>query len=492
MTTPDTSLASAEGVALIRRLGVNTIAQAVGVAGATVLGFLNFLALTRGLGPDGFGDLTAATIFLLFPVALADASLAAGVLREISVRPERSEYVLRASLPLRLPIALVALAVAVGISLVLPFTDRAQSAIWLGAAGAFFTLMTLSLTPLFQARLQMHIPVVGTLAGRVLALVLILATFAAGGGFTEVVLAYVAGSAANFVIVAVVAMRRISIRPLFATEYWSTLVRGSLAIGVAAGLFLCYYHVDTVLVALLRDPQETGLYGAAFKFVEFAEFLVGAIGVSMFPSFARMIATNDPRVAEALQRVLDVVVALGAPIVVGVLLAADELVRVTAGDEFAEAGSALRLLVPYLALLFLSAILVRVATALHADLPLLGIAVGVLVLNVALNVALLPVYGYKVAALTSAFSEACVVGALSVVVWRGIAFVPTLRYVWPVGIATAGMVGSYWLIPLPALASVVLASVVYAVVLVALPGTARDVVAALAPDWRRMLRRAEP
>jgi O-antigen/teichoic acid export membrane protein len=492
MTSSDSPLASAEGVALVRRLGVNTLAQGVGVAGSTVLGFLTFLAVTRGLGPQAFGDFTAATIFLLFPIALADVGLATGVLREISVRPERSEYVLRASLPLRLLIALPALAVAIGVSVVLPFTDRAQSAIWLGAVGAFFTMMTLSLMPYFQARLQMHIPVAATLASRVLALVLILAAFAAGGGFTEVVLAYVAGTALNFVIVAAAAARRMSLRPLFATDYWGTLVRGSLAIGVATGLLLSYYHVDTVLVALLRDSRETGLYGAAFKFVEFAEVLVAAVGVSMFPSFARMIATDDVRMAGALQRGLDVVVALGAPIVIGILLVADDLVRVTAGEEFADAGSALRLLVPYLALLFLSVILVRVAIALHADLLLLGIAVVVLVLNVGLNVALLPEYGYKVAALTSAISEGCVVVALSFVVWRGLAFVPTLRYVWPVALASAGMGVSYWLIPLPALAAVVPAFVVYAVVLVALPGTARDIVAALAPDWRRMLRRAEP
>jgi O-antigen/teichoic acid export membrane protein len=488
---PDSSLSSPEGVAFVRRLGVNTIAQTAGLAGATVLGFLNFLAVTRGLGPEAFGDLTAATVFLTFPIALADIGLATAVLREISVAPERTEFVLRASLPLRFFIAVAVLVASLGVSVALPFTDRAQTAIWLGAIGSLFTLLMLGLNPLFQARLQMHVPVAATLAGRGLTLVLILAAFAAGRGFIAVVLAYVVGTAVTFAIVLVAAARQISLRPVIAKDYWGNLLRGSLAIGIAMGLFLSYYRIDTVLVALFRDSREAGLYGAAFRFVEIAEILVSAIGISVFPSFARLIATRDARVGVALQRSLDIILAFSAPILAGVLLVADDLVRVTAGVEFAPAASALRLLVPYLALLFVSAILIRIAAALHVDRYILSVALVVLVVNVALNVVLLPRYGYNVAAITSTLSEACVTVALGFIVWRRLAFVPNLRYVWPVGLATAAMVAFSWLIPLPALIGVALATVVYVLVLVALPGTVRDVVAALAPNWKQMLRRAE-
>jgi O-antigen/teichoic acid export membrane protein len=490
-TAPDSSLASPEGVAFVRRLGVNTIAQTAGLAGGTVLGFLNFLAVTRGLGPEAFGDLTAATVFLMFPVALADIGLATGVLREISVAEERTEFVLRASLPLRFLIAVGVLAVALAASLALPFTDRAQTAIWIGSIASFFTLLTLGLQPFFQARLQMHVPVAATLVGRALTLLLILAAFATDRGFTAVVVAYVIGAAVSFALAFAAATRQISLRPLIVTDYWATLVRRSLAIGIATGLFMSYYRVDTVLVALFRDSREAGLYGAAFKFVEISEVLVAAIGITVFPSFARLIATGDARIAGALQRSLEVVVAFGAPILVGTLLVADDLVTVTAGEEFAPAASALRLLVPYLALLFVSAILIRIAAALHMDKDVLVLAVTVLVLNIGLNVALLPKYGYKVAALTSTASEACVAIALSVIAWRRLAFVPSLRSLWPVGLATAAMVTSFWLIPLPALIAIALASLVYGLVLVSLPGTVREVAGAFAPDWRRLLRRGE-
>jgi O-antigen/teichoic acid export membrane protein len=484
LTAPESSLATPEGVAFVRRLGVNTLAQTAGLAGGTILGFLNFVAVTRGLGTDAFGDLTAATVFLLFPVALADVGLATGVLREISVASDRTEFVMRASLPLRALISIAVLVVALAASLALPFTDRAQTAIWLTSIGSFFTLLTLALQPLFQVRLQMHVPVGANLAGRALTLALILAVFALDRGFNEVVLSYVVGSVLTFAIVLVAAARQISLGPLIRPDYWRTLVRGSLAIGIATGLFLSYYRIDTVLVALIRDSREAGLYGAAFKFVEIAEVLVAAIGVSVFPSFARLVATGDERIRLALQRSLDVILAFSAPIVVGILLAADDLVTFTAGEEFAPAAAALQLLVPYLALLFASGILIRIAAALHVDRLVLVLAVAVLVLNVALNIALLPEFGYKVAALTSTASEACVVVVLSAIVWRRLAFVPSLRYLWVIGSASAAMVAFSWLLPLPALVAVGLGTVAYAGVVVALPGTARDVVFALAGKAR--------
>ncbi len=478
-------LESPEGAAYVRRLGLNTIAQTVGLALGTVLGFLNFLVVTRGLGPEAFGDLTAATVFLLFPVALADIGLATGVLRQISVAPDRTESVLRTSLPLRVAVAVPVLAAALGLSVLLPFTERAQTAIWLSSLASLLTLLALGLNPLFQARLQMHIPVAATLAGRALTLVLVLAIFASGGGFNAVVLAYVAGAVLTFGIVVVIAARHVSLRPLFDRREWSVLLRGSLAVGIATGLFFSYYRVDTVLVALLRDSHEAGLYGAAFKFVEIGEVLVAAIGISVFPSLARLVATGDERVGEAIQRSLEAVVAFGTPILVAILLVADELVALTAGDEFAGAAPALRLLVPYLALLFVSTILIRLAAALHLDKDLLVLAVVILALNIGLNVALLPEYGYKVAALTSTASEVCVVGALALFAYRHLRFVPRVRYLGAIGLAVAAMLISFWLIPLPALAAVAISTVLYGFVLVALPGTARDIVGAFTPVLRR-------
>ena len=470
--------------AFVRRLGLNTMAQAVGLGAGTLIGFATFVVVTRALGPAAFGDLATSQIYLLVPVALADLGLAVGVLREISIAPERAEAALRASLPLRALLSAVAVGIAAALALVLPFSDRAREAIWIGTIGAFLTLLNLGLLPFLQATLRMHVVMAANLTGRLLTLGLTVAAVESGRGFTAVVVASVVGLAATFLVDAVAVSRHLTLRPVVDVEYWRSLIQGSAAIGVAGGLFQSYTRIDTVLVALVRGSREVGFYGAAFKLVEIADFFIASIGTSVFPSFTRLIAERDPRIRDAVRRSVDVVAAVGAPIVLLMLLMPRQIIELTAGAEFAAAAPVLRLLAPYLALLFMSGMLLRLLGAAHQDRLLLRVAIVVLVLNVALNLALLPIYGYRVAALTSLASELVVVGTTLLAVRRALGFLPDVRYLRVVAVASGVMVGVFMALSGSPWLAAAVSVAAYVTIVSVVPGTVRDVLTALLPRRR--------
>ena len=83
------------------RVATNSLVQAGGSALGAFISFFTFVAITRGLGVEVFGDLTAATVFLYIPVVLAELGFTSAVVREISRDPARTEAVMRASIPLR-------------------------------------------------------------------------------------------------------------------------------------------------------------------------------------------------------------------------------------------------------------------------------------------------------------------------------------------------------------------------------------------------------
>jgi peptidoglycan biosynthesis protein MviN/MurJ (putative lipid II flippase) len=130
-------------------------------------------------------------------------------------------------------------------------------------------------------------------------------------------------------------------------------------------------------------------------------------------------------------------------------------------------------------------VVVRVLGASHRDRFLLTVALVVLVLNVALNLALLPVYGYEVAALTSVASEVVVAAASFVAIRQALGFVPHGRYLPTIAAGAAIMVGLFLVLPGNRYAVALLATTLYGVVLIALPGTVRDVAAAMLPQRRR-------
>ena len=460
------------------RLAANTAVQGAGILAGAVIGFFTFVAVTRGLGPEAFGDFTAAMAFLFIPVVIADLGLSTAVLREISAAPDRTEPAMRASLPFRALFSAVVVAVAAAVGFALPLNDRTTDAILIAALGSFLTLMTLALLPVLQAQLRMHWAVTGNVTGRLVTLGATLGALELGLGFNAMVWAQVIGIAVTFAIHLVAVGRTVSLRPVIDPPYWRALFFGSLAIGLAIGLSQIYFRIDTLLLAVLRPSEEVGLYGAAYKFIELAQFAAAAVSVSLFPPLAGFVAQRDPRARELVQKAFDVLLAGGVFGTILMLAFPTEIITYTAGPEYEDAAVALQLLAPYVLLAAVLAALWPVLLAAEHDRTLLATSLGVLVLNVALNLALIPEYGYEAAAVVSVVSEAAVLVPIALAVGR-VGLLPDLGYAPPVAVAGAALLLAAWLVPGPALVAAAVGTAAYAAILLAAPGTVNEVARSL-------------
>jgi O-antigen/teichoic acid export membrane protein len=469
---------------LTARLATNTIVQTLGILGSAAIGFFTFVAITRGLGPEAFGDFTAAMVFLYIPVVVADIGFSAAVLREISAAPERTERAMRASLPFRAAVSGGTVGLAAGIGVALPLNDRTTDALLIGAIGSFLTLMTLALLPVLQAQLRMHWAVAANMAGRLVTLGATLGALGLDLGFKSIVWAQVVGIAVTFVLHLLAVSRTVRIRPVVDTDYWRNLVVGSLVIGLAIGLSQIYFRVDTVLLALIQSSEQVGLYGAAYKFIELSQFMAAAVAVSMFPPLANFVATGDPRAGPLVQKSFDVLVAGAVFLAILMLAFPEDIITYTAGPDYVDAAVALQILAPYVLFGFVNAGLWRVLLARKRDRTLLGMSATVLVVNVALNLVLIPIYGYKAAAAVSVVSEALILVPIVLAVRRD-GFLPNLGYARLVAVAAGAMAIVAWFVPGPALVVGALATAVYAAILLAAPGTINEVARSLLPALGR-------
>jgi O-antigen/teichoic acid export membrane protein len=475
---------------LVVRLATNTLVQVGGSGVVLLISFFTFAAVTRGLGPTQFGDLTAANAYLFLPVMLADLGFSAAVLRRIAAEPSSTEHEMRASLPLRALISTVALAAAVGVAVAIPFNERTEVAILIGSAGSLLTLMTLSLLPILQAELRMHWAVAGQTVGRLVTLGLTLAALGAGYGLKAVVAAQVVGLGATFLVHLLGATRAVSLRPLVDVVHWRELVAGSFVLGLAVALASIYLRIDALLIALIRSSSEVGLYGAAFKFIELSDVVSHSVLVSVIPPLTRFIATRDPHAPELVQKGFDVLVGAATPIAVLMIVFAPEIITFTSGEEYRRAAGALQLLAPYVLFAFVNALLWQTLLAAGRDRALLVLTSSVLALNVTLNVVFLPIYGFKAAAVITVVCEGAILGPLAVAV-RRLGLLPRVGYTALIAIAAVALIAVTLVVPGPALFVAVVGALAYLAVLLMLPGTVRDVVVRnLLPAWRALLSRS--
>ncbi|MBD0318043.1 MAG: flippase [Thermoleophilia bacterium] len=476
---------------LVFRMATNTVVQAAGTVLGSAIAFVTFVVMTRGLGPESFGHFTAASIFLFIPVVLADVGLSAAVLREISAAPNRTEELMRASIGLRFLLSLAAVAVALAIGLLAPFAEQTKTAMLISSVGALFTLLNLSLLPVLQVQLKMHWAVAGNLLGRLVTLGTTIGAVAAGLGFAAIVAATSLGLVVTFLFDLAFVRRLVSVRPRFHPAAWRSLVRASLLLGLSGALGQIYFRIDTVLLALLRPPEEVGIYGAAYKFIEIGELVIAFVSVSILPTLVRFVEEGNPRARRLTQKGFDIVVAVSAPLAVVLFAFADDIVVLASGREFAGAALALRLLVPFLLAVVVNQLLWRVLVAARRDRELLALSASILVVNVALNVALIPEYGYRAAALVSLASEVTLLIFVAIAVRRAVSFLPSPRYAGLVAGGAALMAAVVVVLrDAPPLLAGALALAVYGTMLAAAPGTVRETIVDLAAGLRRHGARA--
>jgi O-antigen/teichoic acid export membrane protein len=99
---------------------------------------------------------------------------------------------------------------------------------------------------------------------------------------------------------------------------------------------------------------------------------------------------------------------LGLPLAVGIGVTADSIVHFTKGFE--ESIPALRILAPSVVLIFVNNAFIYTLTAINRQLDFTRLALFTFVVNVVLNLALIPPYGYLGAAAASTITEVALFG----------------------------------------------------------------------------------
>jgi O-antigen/teichoic acid export membrane protein len=192
-------------------------------------------------------------------------------------------------------------------------------------------------------------------------------------------------------------------------------LRESLPIWFAGLLSLLYFKVDTLFLRSMAGDSELGAYGAAYKFFEGAMILPFVLLSVTFPQLAR--ALENPPAQRRLERQIGLLLlALGLFAGAACLLGAAPLVRVVFGDGFDRAVASLRVLSLGLPFLYLNFGLTHFLLARDMGRVTTWLALMMLALNVALDLALIPRRGGPGAAWATVLSEvaltACCLAAL--------------------------------------------------------------------------------
>ena len=168
-----------------------------------------------------------------------------------------------------------------------------------------------------------------------------------------------------------------------------------------------YTSSDKTILGLIRGDHEVGLYSTSVRIYNLVNQVVASIMVVLMPQLsAQFSKKNYQEVNKSLAYALNYILVLGVPCICGIEIIAPQLICFLVGETYVEAALSLRILCIALALSFIGGWIGNLIflPSGREKWCLISCVSGALV-NIVLNLILIPVWGLNAAAMTTAVSE---------------------------------------------------------------------------------------
>lgn len=255
-----------------------------------VLAFFYTLFLVRNLAVEEFGLYSVALSYFSIIAAIADFGIVRYLIREVAKDNSLSKKILGDVFFLRVGMTVILYAVF-SLFILLFDSDHARSTLTVLAVLAVIPqAVAFSFDGVFVAQQKLKYSALGQF---VLSLSSIgFGTFLITNGYGPY--APVIAIVLAHIIYAFFMLYLLRINGIFFTLSFPSkkiireIFSASLPYGLLGALGLIYFRIDIIMLSYMRGAYETGIYGAAYKFLEAIVFIPSAVSAAIFPIFSLM------------------------------------------------------------------------------------------------------------------------------------------------------------------------------------------------------------
>jgi O-antigen/teichoic acid export membrane protein len=193
-------------------------------------------------------------------------------------------------------------------------------------------------------------------------------------------------------------------RPCVDLRLWRALLRDGVPLGTAAILRKMSGRVDVLILAVLGTHGAAGHFAASYKVIEAFGIVATTLTQVLFPLLSRS-ARSEAMFQGVVAIGVRYLFALGLPVAIVLAASAERIVTLVYGPSFAPASTALAVMSLSCATVFVTSLYPFIFAALHAQRPYIAAATAGLLVNVLVDVALVPGFGHVGASLGTVSAE---------------------------------------------------------------------------------------
>lgn len=370
------------------------------------IGFFYIIYLARVLDVFDFGLYTVALAYFSILSGVADFGFNRFLIREVAKDSSKASELLWNIVIFRLTLTSILFA-AFSIILYLLDPDKMRVGLVLLASIAILPqAIALTFDAIFVAIQKLQFSAVSLFISSLATALAGLYLVGNGFGPMGAVNALIFGQVAYVTILIILLYRRQ--RLVLSTVHVSVIkkiVIGSLPYGLLSVLGLLYFRIDAILLSYLRGSFETGIYGAAYRFLEAVTFIPSAFSMALLPVLARLHDSSVKDVKKIYFKSFKIMLGLGLVLLLGYVIILPEIIKVVLPNYLLsiDAIRILSLTIPFM-LIHVPAVSVLLSTDKYLK-QVLILSVFALTFNITLNLIFIPQFGFIAASWITVASE---------------------------------------------------------------------------------------
>jgi O-antigen/teichoic acid export membrane protein len=394
---------------IVKNTGVLFAAQVV----PFLLSLFYTVYLARYLGAEGYGIWSFALAFTgLFSIC-SDIGFYQLTVREVARdKSLTSKYLANVSAMRLILVTIVFGLIALTINL-LGKPEQTIKVVYLVALGSFFGVFSSIFTSIFQAYERMEYQFLGGILSSILTfcavMIVIKYGFSVVGFAFFSLLTSVVVSGFNYGILSWKFRNPTSVWVPLKMEidwsFWKPTIKEALPFGLAMIFMTVFWHIDKVMISLMKGDTVVGWYSAAYKMVLALLFIPNSFIAAIYPVMSKFYKTSQDSLRLSHEKSFKYLTMLGVPIGVGTTLLAKRLILLMFGTEYTNSIVALQILVWSSVFIFMSQPFGNLFNCLNRQsivTKITGICVG---LNVIMNLILIPKYSLIGASIATVLTE---------------------------------------------------------------------------------------
>jgi len=391
---------------VIQRIAKNTTVLLVSQVIGMFFSFFTVMFAARYLGTEGYGIISFATAFAGMLHIFADLGLYSYTVREVSRDLNLTKKFVGMIIPIKCILSVFYFIITAVIINILGYEQNVINVVYIITFSYVLYSFLQMLYSVFQSYEKMEYMSICNVINSGLLLVGII--YAINQNFTVFGFAciYIITNTITLSIAFLITIRLfVKIKIKINIKEWIGIIKISLPFAIVRMANTIYFYIDSVMLSYVYGQSAVGLYNAAYGIVFSLNFVPLLYGQSIYPMLSRLFKTSKKEQELLVQFSFRLMTIFAIPLGIGITLLSDKIILLIFGDEFFESIFILQILIWAIVFKFINSVFLRFLYASDKEIITTKIILVGVIVNIVMNIFLIPSYSYFGAAFATVTTE---------------------------------------------------------------------------------------